>query len=233
MFILEQRYGNDGYSFWFKLLESLGTEEGHFIDLRSQLKWEYLQAKTRLSGEVCCSMLDLLAKLEAIDKELWTDKIVWSQNFVDGLAPVYGNRRVDIPSRPSYLHVDIPAIGIHTGENPQSKGSKVKEVKNTYPLDFLTFYSAYPKKKKRDDAFKAWKSLNGKRPPIETIIEAIETQKNSPDWVKDNGQFIPYPASWLRAGSWADEVEQEQESSIDAWARKKQAEIDRDKNATT
>ena len=30
MFILEQRWGNDGYAFWFKLLEMLGTTEGHF-----------------------------------------------------------------------------------------------------------------------------------------------------------------------------------------------------------
>jgi len=131
MFILEQRYGNDGYSFWFKLLESLGTEEGHFLDLRNPSKWEYLQAKTRLSDDVCRSILNMLAKIEAIDPELWKINVVWSQKFVDGLSPVYGNRRVEIPVRPTYLLVEIPPAGKTTGENPQSKvkESKGKESK--------------------------------------------------------------------------------------------------------
>lgn len=32
IFILESKYGNDGYAFWFKLLEILGDTEGHYYD---------------------------------------------------------------------------------------------------------------------------------------------------------------------------------------------------------
>ena len=31
--VLEGQYANDGYAFWFKLLERLASSEGHFIDL--------------------------------------------------------------------------------------------------------------------------------------------------------------------------------------------------------
>jgi hypothetical protein len=42
LFILEQRFGNDGYSFWYKLLETLGRTENHFIDITDPLVFEKL-----------------------------------------------------------------------------------------------------------------------------------------------------------------------------------------------
>ena len=133
MFILEQRYGNDGYSFWFKLLEMLGKYDGHFIDLDNPADWEFLQSKTRLSEDVCREMLDLLAKLEAIDAELWEQKIVWSQNFVNGLLPVYSNRRAQLPSRPNnYTQKpgpdDISICNLQVETLKGSKGSKESTV---------------------------------------------------------------------------------------------------------
>lgn len=50
MFILEQKYGNDGYAFWFKLLEMLGSTEGHFLSLKNGMEWEFLIAKTHPEG---------------------------------------------------------------------------------------------------------------------------------------------------------------------------------------
>lgn len=130
IFIVEQKYGNDGYAFWFKLLEILGKEDGHYLDLRDPMKWEFLQAKTRLDEITTCSLLDLLAKLDAIDQELWQKKIVWSENFVKGLTPVYANRRVEIPTRPTFLHVETtPEPPKLQPEIPKgSKGSKVKKI---------------------------------------------------------------------------------------------------------
>ena len=68
---------------------------------------------------------------------------------------------------------------------------------------FAQFWAAYPKKKNKVDAEKAFKSV---KEPIETLLEAIEAQKLSPEWQKEGGQFIPYPATWLRRGAWMDEA---------------------------
>ena len=86
MFVLEQRYGNDGYAFWFKLLEMLGSAEGHALDINDLATWEFLQAKTKLSDSFCIEILELLVKLGAIDSELWGKKVIWCQNFVDGIS---------------------------------------------------------------------------------------------------------------------------------------------------
>ncbi|WP_350340237.1 Lin1244/Lin1753 domain-containing protein [Paraflavitalea speifideaquila] len=74
LFIVEQKFGNDGYAFWFKLLEFIGTQDGHYLDCNNVADMEFLQAKTRLSSETIYQILDLLAGLEAIDRELWSKK---------------------------------------------------------------------------------------------------------------------------------------------------------------
>jgi hypothetical protein len=102
MYILEQRFGNNGYTFWFKLLEELGNHEGHFIDLREESEQEFLAAKTRLSVPEILKMLNLLAKLEAIDKELWKERVIWCAKFVDNIADAYKKRNSQIPTKPFF-----------------------------------------------------------------------------------------------------------------------------------
>ena len=73
--------------------------------------------------------------------------------------------------------------------------------------DFNLFWDAYPNKKDQTEAFKRWKKLNGTRPSIEIIVEAIKKQI---EWrEKANGEFRPEwknPATWLNKGSWDDEL---------------------------
>ena len=139
MFILEQKYGNDGYAFWFKLLELLGSSEGHYLKLENPADWEYLTATTKLTGETCEEILDLLAKLEAIDQEAWKKKIVWSDRFVDNVKEVYRKRKIDMPVKPDCLRRVKQGFfrkkhvggGVSTAINTQSKvkESKVEEIK--------------------------------------------------------------------------------------------------------
>ncbi len=126
MFILEQRYSNNGYAFWFKLLELLGDTKGHFIDCNDPAKWEFLQAITHLSENICIEILDLLAKLNAIDNELWKEKIIWSDNFIKGIVDVYINRRVEIPAKPYFYSAKPRSDVVSTVKSTQSK---VKESK--------------------------------------------------------------------------------------------------------
>ncbi len=72
--------------------------------------------------------------------------------------------------------------------------------------DFETFWKAYPKKVAKGDARKAWKQTDQIRPELGELIEAIEAQCRSDQWRKNDGQFIPYPATWLRQERWSDEL---------------------------
>lgn len=70
---------------------------------------------------------------------------------------------------------------------------------------FERFWAAYPKKRNKGDALKAWRALKPSEELVTAILAAVERAKASVQWRKDEGQFIPYPASWLRARGWEDE----------------------------
>jgi hypothetical protein len=126
MFIIEQKYGNDGYAFWFKLLELLGSSEGHYLKLENPADWEYLTATTRLEGETCEEILNLLAKLEAIDPDAWEKRIVWSDNFIENVKEAYRNRIVDTPVKPDCLRKNNTSEGITNVRNSQSIVDEMK-----------------------------------------------------------------------------------------------------------
>jgi hypothetical protein len=86
---------------------------------------------------------------------------------------------------------------------------------------FERFWDAYPKKRKKQDTLQAWKKLKPSSALSDKIIEAVERQKTSHDWKKDNGQYIPYPAKWLRAGQWDDEVNGDDSKYVMVLGRRK------------
>lgn len=71
---------------------------------------------------------------------------------------------------------------------------------------FDRFWTAYPKRKSKGQAEKAFRKINPSEQLLATILAALEQAKTSIDWTKDAGQFIPYPASWLNAKGWEDEL---------------------------
>lgn len=72
---------------------------------------------------------------------------------------------------------------------------------------FTEFWQAYPRKKSKGDAEKAWLKIKPDEQLTARIITAVQRATTSAEWQKDGGQFIPYPASWLRAKGWEDEIQ--------------------------
>lgn len=71
---------------------------------------------------------------------------------------------------------------------------------------FEKFWSAYPKKTAKQQALKVWEKLRPDEELTARILTSLERQKKSVQWTKDNGQFIPYPATWLNGRRWEDET---------------------------
>jgi hypothetical protein len=71
---------------------------------------------------------------------------------------------------------------------------------------FEQFWAAYPHRVAKAEAQKAWTKLKPNAELQAVILVAIEQQKAGADWLRDDGQYIPHPATWLRAGRWLDEV---------------------------
>jgi hypothetical protein len=67
---------------------------------------------------------------------------------------------------------------------------------------FEEFWQAYPKKVGKEAARKSWtkSKLN-----VDQVLKSLEWQKESDQWQKSDGQFIPNPATYLNQGRWLDE----------------------------
>ena len=82
------------------------------------------------------------------------------------------------------------------------KKSNVKE-NNTL---FDRFWFAYPRKVAKPDAKRKFDRINPDEQTLQLMLSAIERQKQSEQWTKDGGQFIPHPATWLNQRRWEDET---------------------------
>ena len=111
LFILQRQYGNDGYAFWFKLLQLLGKSEGHYFDYSDDNDMLFLLTETDVPESKANQILETLADIGSIDKELWEKKKIWSQNFVDNVADVYARRKMGLPGRPGATPLEEHPLG--------------------------------------------------------------------------------------------------------------------------
>lgn len=71
---------------------------------------------------------------------------------------------------------------------------------------FDEFWSAYPKKVGKDAAAKAFAKRKPGKDLVTAMLQALALQKKSAQWLRDGGQYIPNPATWLNEGRWQDEA---------------------------
>lgn len=88
---------------------------------------------------------------------------------------------------------------------PPTRGRK-KPTQELPDPDFDAFWALYPKKKSKGEAKKAWAQLKPSREIISAIMAKLPLLAASHDWTKEGGQYVPNPATWLRAEGWEDEV---------------------------
>jgi len=70
---------------------------------------------------------------------------------------------------------------------------------------FEAFYKAYPRHQKKPDAKRAWGKLAPDLALYRKMAAALDRFKASRQWCKDQGQYIPLPASWLNGRCWEDD----------------------------
>lgn len=96
--------------------------------------------------------------------------------------------------------------------NPEEGSSEKAERTNTGITNtgkenqlFESFWKLYPKKKGKKEAEKAWRKV--KAADVPAIMQALAVEIRSEQWLKNGGQYIPNPATWLNGERWNDEVQ--------------------------
>lgn len=228
-FILERRWKNDGYAFWFKLLELLCAADGQYYDCWERLNWDYLVSFTGVSSEMAEEILGTLAAINKIDRELWEKcRVVWVESLIANLKSLY-DKRAAKPERPpitlfpgrkwdksDITGSEIPKIEEKEPETPKTGEEKTKgrtrkpsALSATQLALFEQFYSVYPKKVDRGTAEKAWAKISP-TPDEEMTARIIEAVKQSMKYDSRfrERQYTPAPASWLNAKGYMNDFTQ-------------------------
>lgn len=178
-----------------------------------------LKEKGILVTYVC--LVAHLEKIPTVADLQFTFKSKWHQ-IVSKFESIYGHSDIEIASK---VLEDVAEVAHkrkqnrdrqktyrkHNAHEPPLRNAidKSREDKiYTYSKDFERFWSEYPKKKAKAAAEKAFKNIDIKNGLFEKILKAIEKQKHSDQWKKENGQFIPFPATWLNQKRWEDDTGQ-------------------------
>lgn len=201
LYILKSRFGNNGYAFWFQMLEVLCAEEGHYYDCRGEDEWQYLVARLGVDEISATEILNLVAKMGKIDPEMWENRIIWCGNLIKNLTEVY-KKRGRMPKKPLHLlnnktitvtekGIPAPEKGITDAEMPQSKVNKSKVNKSredddplppTPPAENLSSSSS---ENQEDDLniYQLYENEIGELTPgLSEILKDAETQYPS-EWI--------------------------------------------------
>ena len=146
-----------------------------------------------------------------------------------GLVVLYGSGYAYIPAFKSHQHINpretvsqLPEPDAKITRNPrvgtrhardhdaqggrEGKGREGNELPRVDSGDalFNLFWVAYPSKVGKDAARKAFDKRKPDSELVALMVKAINVQRSSSKWKKNDGEFIPNPATWLNAGQWQD-----------------------------
>lgn len=136
------------------------------------------------------------------DGTLFTEQVVYDEPVEECLfAPETGNQRTVHQPPVSQASLEVTV-----------RSNEKKEI--SLPCDlFDTFWSAYPRKVGKGSARKAWDKATKSTSPTVIIEAAI---KFAGSRAEQDIQFTPYPASWLNAERWTDDISHVASTDSDA-----------------
>jgi len=197
MYYIEDKYGNDGFATWIKILRQLAVNNYHYINLSEKVEIMFLSSKCKVSEETLISIINDLSELGEFNALLWVEsKIIWSQKFMEHIQDAYNKRKNKCITYEGLLHL-LDSLGVRKlsklplkgGINTQSKVEKKKEDKIILKLN-----DVYREFKHLKITVEEYQKLKDKfiGEDIDQILDDIENYKNNKN----------YTSLYLTANKW-------------------------------
>lgn len=127
------------------------------------------------------------------------------QPLTEGRSTIDRGVGQPLPTNLEVEPINKPIPSLTLGDEQPAK-QIIKETID-HGMTFDKFWSAYPKRVGKEPARKAWMKIKPNATTLTAILKAIEVHKTTDGWLKDKGQFIPNPSTWLNQKRWEDEIE--------------------------
>ena len=125
------------------------------------------------------------------------------------IRPMHSGSGCEIPVAPSHsdcsaaIRKDKKTGDKKTGDKKNPPAHLSAKPQRLSEEDFAVFWKAYPRKESKVQARKAFAKVDGR---LDILLQALEAQKQTEQWRRDGGQFIPYASTWLNQKRWEDEL---------------------------
>ena len=98
--LIEHKYNSEGYKAYYRLQELVADADYHRLSLATQDEKDMFELGMNCKQEVVDDVIRILLDRGRIDRELWeNESVIWMQDFVETLKPVYLNRRKPLPDK--------------------------------------------------------------------------------------------------------------------------------------
>ena len=132
--LIEYRYGSDGYMAYYKILELVADADYHKLSLKHQDDRDIFNLKIKLGEQITSGVIEILINKGKVDKELYdNDNVIWMEDFVQTLKPVYVNRKKPLPTK---SEVSTCRNMQKRKENKRKQKKREKKDDSLRPLEF-------------------------------------------------------------------------------------------------
>lgn len=135
MRFIEQKYGNDGFVVWMKILRELAITNFHHISLANHFDMDYLASECKVDIDRLQAIISDLCKIEEFDIDIWAQyRAIYSQKFIDNIQDAYKKRENKCIDRNGVLNIlkngkdqhkpeknRQTALSVHTFKEPTVK----------------------------------------------------------------------------------------------------------------
>jgi hypothetical protein len=167
-----------------------------------------------IEGEMIFCGQDIFGKSEAERKREYRErKKAEEQANMSRMSQNVPDMSYDVLNVPINERTDERTDGRTNGQK-KNKQKKTACGAGEAETEFRTFWKAYPEKKSKGQAEKAFRTAR-KNTDLQTILDGLERYKSA----KEDWQKWRYPATWLNGKGWLDETDETAQSPPDGTKR--------------
>ena len=222
--LIEAEFGLQGFAVVVKLLQRIYGGEGYYCEWTKEVALLFAK-RNGTGGNAVSEIVEASIKRGIFDKDMFERYGILTSKGIQLRYLKAVDRRKQVKIKKQYLlvecailpknvciieeNVNIIQKNADISQQRKEEESKVKKSKGDTicaHVPFSEFWMLYPKKQAKAAAEKAYLKIKPDRALFEKMKKALEAQKASFDWQKENGRYIPLPATWLNGKRWEDET---------------------------
>jgi len=193
------------FKIWFFLIGRVHHSDRNNLK-RGQcfMRYEWIQEKTKASRNEVDHCFRWLKKSQMLATAKATHGMVitiLNYDYYQNLDNYKGDSKSETKATEKRQRSD----NIHKNDKNDKNDKNTPLTPQVGNGTFEVFWKNYPKKIGKGSAQKSWTKLKSPTESLQLIIDALEWQKKSDQWVRDNGQYIPHPSTYLNQRRWEDE----------------------------